>query len=271
MKEKIIPILSVAIGMLAFALTYQYLQREHQRLEEERQRIYENAQRIRVMAAAKDIPAGTAIKPTDLGTISVFKSSVGGHAVMPEDAEMLFGRKSLFRIEQKEPVFWSHIEGGAAQAMGLSPIIKPGMRAISLGVTGPDAVSGMVQPNDRVDILGTFAFPSKTVAGEMETVTLTVLQDVTVLAVGQQLAKDAHAARRARGGSSSITVEVTPRESELLVFAQQLKGALTLALRNAGDVSFEADLPTIDFQQLQDSLRDLNLYRQQKIRHKSNL
>jgi len=270
-KDKIIPILSVAIGLLAFALTYQYLQHERRLLEEERKAIYEGAQRVRVMAAARDIPAGTTIKRTDLGTISVFKSSVGGHAVMPDDAPMLFGRKALFRVETKEPIFWSHIEGGAAQAMGLSPIVKPGMRAISLGVSGPDAVSGMIQPNDRVDILGTFAFPSKTVEGEMETVTLTVLQDVTVLAVGQQLAKDMRTARRARSGSSSITVEVTPRESELLVFAQQLKGALTLALRNAGDVSFETDLPTVDFQQLQESLQELNLYRQQNIRHKSNL
>ena len=271
MKEKLIPIISVIIGLLAFSLTYRYLRAENKKLELLKQEIYEGARKVRVMAARKDIPSGTVIKPADLGTISVFQSSVGDHAVFPDDAQMLFGKKTLFRIDAKDPVFWSHIEGGALSASGLSPIIKEGLRAISLSVSGAEAVSGMVQPNDHVDILGTFPFPSKTIEGEMETVTLTILQDVSVLASGQQLAKMAPGNTRANRGGGTITVEVTPREAELLVFAQQMKGRLTLALRNPGDVSYESDLPEIDFEYLQEALPGLNLYRQQNIRHKRNV
>lgn len=269
MKQKIIPIVSVLIGVLAFWLTFHYLRGERARLARIEQEMYANAQKIRIVAAAQDLPSGTVIKPADVGSLAVFKNSVGGHAVMPGEQHMLFGRKLLFKVNAREPIFWSHVEGGAAGAAGLAPIVKPGMRALSLAVSGAEAVSGMIQPNDRVDILGTFSFPSRDVPGDMETSTLTILQDVTVLAAGQRLAKNQVAPRRAgRSGYSTITVEVTPRESELLVFTQQMKGSLTLALRNSEDVSYETDLPEINFRQLQEAIPLLNDYRQTQIRHK---
>lgn len=269
MKEKIIPIISLLIGFLAFGLTFNYLKSEQRKLAELKSDIYKNAQKIRVMAAAKDIPSGTVITPKDLGTILVYKNSVGNQVVMPEDAKMLFGKETLYRINTKEPILWSYIEGGLASARGLSMIIKDGMRAISLSVSGAEAVSGMIQPNDRIDILGTFQFPSKEIEGEMETVTLTILQDVSVLAAGQKLANQA--ATRSSRSYSSITVEVTPREAELLVFAQQMKGRITISLRNPGDVSFEQDLPEVNFEHLQTALPKLNLFRQKNIRYKRNI
>jgi len=79
------------------------------------------------------------------------------------------------------------------------------------------------------------------------------------------------ASRRGQLRSSSystVTLEVTPREAELLVFAQQMKGRITLALRNSGDVSFEKDLPTVNFEKMESELQELNTYRQRNIRHK---
>jgi pilus assembly protein CpaB len=130
----------------------------------------------------------------------------------------------------------------------------------------------MVQPNDRVDVLGTFSFPMTNAPGELESVTLTVLQDVTVLAVGQTMA-DRRADRRSAssGTYGTVTVEVTAREAELLIFAQQARGRLSLSLRNPKDVSFEKDLPVIDFSHLQNRLPELNLYRQRAIRHKRDM
>ncbi len=270
MKEKIIPIISLLIGILAFMLTFNYLKSEQKKLRAIEANIYKNAQKIRVMAAANDIPSGTVITPKDLGTIFVYKNSVGNQVVMPKDATMLFGKKTTYRINTKEPILWSHIEGGFTSARGLAMIIKDGMRAISLSVSGAEALSGMIQPNDRIDILGTFPFPSKEIEGAMETVTLTLLQDVSVLAAGQKLANQV-ATRSSRSSYSSITVEVTPREAELLVFAQQMKGRITLALRNPGDVSFEQDLPEVNFEHLQNALPELNLFRQKNIRYKRNI
>ena len=182
---------------------------------------------------------------------------------------MILGKKTQFEIKAKEPVLWSYIEGGNPSERGVAEMVKSGMRAISLAISGAPAVSGMVQPNDRIDVLGTFSFPSKSAPGQMEAVTLTVLQDVTVLATGQQVTRPAAGARaRSAAGYNSVTLEVTPREAELLVFAQQMRGSLFLALRNPTDMSFESDLPEINFEQLEKKLPELNQYRQQNIRHK---
>ncbi|MFU8781382.1 MAG: Flp pilus assembly protein CpaB [Kiritimatiellia bacterium] len=272
MKQKLIPILSITIGIIAFILTMNFTRRkeaEFRRLQEE---FFQQQVQVRVLVAAHDIPSGTRLQQSDLIARNVFKVNVGDRAVEVKDGMRLLGRRVIFPIKKDSPVLWSDIEGGAATDSGLASIINNRMRAISLSVGGAAAVSGMVKPNDKVDIIGTFSFPSKTIAGEMETVTLTVLQDVSILATGTQIASDqlAQPARTA-SGYSTVTVEVTPREAELLVFAEQLQGRLTLSLRNRDDVYFERDLPTVNFEHLQENLMEYNLYRQQHIRHKTNV
>lgn len=274
MRQKIVPIVSILVGLLAFILTLQYLRKEHRRYEDMKRKFYEGATQIEVVVASRDLPRGTILSKEDLRRRRVYQREVQvrGHVIKVEDYELIMGRKTLFKIDKSEALFWSDIEGGA-KARGLASLIKPGLRAISLSVAGAAAVSSMIQPNDRVDVLGTFSFPAKAANGEMETVTLTVLQDVTVLATGQTMAHQRFRQDQywRRSSYNSITLEVTAREAELLVFAQQMKGSLYLSLRNPSDVSFEKDLPEIDFQHLESKLPDLNLYRQRNIRHKRDL
>jgi pilus assembly protein CpaB len=268
MKQKIIPIVSVLIGVLAFFLTHRFLESEAAKLDAEWEEYNKRTQQIEVVGAARDIPSGTTLSPEDIGKMKVSLRNVGDRAVRPEQVQLIFGKKIMFNISKKEPILWSDVEGAGLSGMGLSPMINKKMRAISLNIGGSQGVSGMIMPNDRVDILGTFVLPSKTVPGEMESVTLTVLQDVTVLATGQLLAKQQLLAQRTRRGASysTITVEVTPKEAELLVFAEQSNGKLTLALRNPSDVYYEPRLPTVNFEHLETQIPILNLERQTKIR-----
>ena len=142
---------------------------------------------------------------------------------------------------------------------------------MSIAVGGEAAVSGLVAPNDHVDILGTFTFASKTLPGEMESSTLTVLQDVTILATGRELAGAQTRGGRSSSGYSMVTLEVTPREAELLVFAQHVRGQLFLTLRNGEDVGFESELPDVNFEHLEKKLPEYNDYRQRNIRKKKTL
>lgn len=268
MKQKIIPIVSVLIGILAFFLTHRFLESEAAKLDAEWEEYNKRTQQIEVVGAARDIPSGTTLSADDIGKMKVSLRNVGDRAVRPEQVQLIFGKKVMFNISKKEPILWSDVEGAGLSGMGLAPMINKKMRAISLNIGGSQGVSGMIMPNDRVDILGTFVLPSKTIPGEMESVTLTVLQDVTVLATGQLLAKQQLLAERSRRGASysTITVEVTPKEAELLVFAEQSNGQLTLALRNPSDVYYEPRLPTVNFEHLETQIPILNLERQTKIR-----
>jgi len=53
------------------------------------------------------------------------------------------------------------------------------------------------------------------------------------------------------------------------VFVENMRGHLTLSLRNPEDVYYEKNLPEVNFEMLERELPDLNSYRQQIIRHKS--
>ena len=269
MKQKWVLIISIAAGVVAFWLTGNYLQLEKKKILGASRQIY-------VVVAANDLPAGSTLKNTDLAKDLVFQSAVGDSAILPESAREIFGKKLLFNIPRGNPIQWSDVDVPFRGEAGLAEMINPaGMRAISISVDTVSSVSSMIKPNDRVDILGTFTFPSATLAGEVETVTLTVLQDVTVLATGQSIARKipgpGNRPERAAKGYSTVTFEVTLREAELLVFAQTVKGRLCLALRNPADMSFLTDLPQINFEHLQKKLPELNLIRQRDIRHKKDL
>ena len=58
---------------------------------------------------------------------------------------------------------------------------------------------------------------------------------------------------------------MTPREAEMLAFAEQMRGRLTLSLRNRNDVSYEKELPQVDFAKIRAEIEELNLKRQQKL------
>jgi pilus assembly protein CpaB len=269
MKQKLILIVAILAGLIAFGLTVKYLQKE-------RDKIIANARRIEVVVAASDLPAGSVLKQGDLAKDSVFQRSVGTRVILPDSVREIYGKKLLFNINRGDPIQWSDVDVPFRGETGLAETITPGMRAIAISVDAVSSVSSMIKPNDRVDVLGTFSFPSSSVTGEMETVTLTVLQDVTVLAAGQRMAqrdsfRASDRAERTQRGYSTITFEVTPREAELLVFAQTVRGRLYLSLRNPADVSFVKDMPEINFEHLENKLPELNLIRQRDIRHKKDL
>lgn len=268
MKQKLLFGIAIAVGVLAFLLSHAYLKAE-------RRKLYEGAEKVQVIAAAVDLPSGTVLRAEDLGIKSVYKSAIGNQAVFPEERGEIIGKRLRIPTRRLDPLLWNSIEMPERGRGGLSAAIKTKMRAVSLGIGGVSAVSGLVQPNDRVDILGTFTLPSKTNPAQMETVTFTILQDVTVLATGTRLAKtefgtgsssDARAA-----GYSMVTFEVSPREAELLVFTEHMKGQLSLTLRNPDDIGYEQQLPRVDFQRVESTIPELNEVRQRDIRHKTGL
>lgn len=264
MKQKIVLMAAILVGIFAFGLTHRYLQVE-------REKLYAGAEKIDIIVAKAPLAGGTTLKVEDLKIQPVFKTHVTQQHIRPEELGPALGRRLRNPMRANEPLLWYNVDLPERGRNTLAAMVQPTLRAVSLAIGGDAAVSGLVQPNDRVDILGTFTFPSRKQQGQMETVTLTVLQDVSVLATGQRLAQSelfANAPEGRMSGYSTITFEVTPREAELLVFAQHMKGQLTLTLRNPDDQSFEMNLPEIDFQQLEQSLPDINENRQRAIRHK---
>jgi pilus assembly protein CpaB len=266
MKQRMILIVSIVVGLVAALLTGQYLRAKDRDYQKKVDNLTRKYRPISIVVVNRYVPAGTVLAYSDLATMDMVESAVRGHAVKADDVNMLNGKKISRSLEKASPVFWSDIEGGDPFNKGLAHDIKNRQRAISINVGGSTAVSGMVRPNDHVDILATFTLPSATKASETEMVTLTLMQDVLVLATGRDTAKSQlNSADKSAGGYSSVTIEVTPREAEMLVFAEQARGRLVLTLRNPADTYFETDLPRVDFTKIKDEISDLNRIRQSQL------
>lgn len=267
MKQHLLLLISLTIGLIAGVLTYFYLQAKDQEVQREIAEIRRRAEPIPVIAAARDLPSGSVIQPEDIGEIDVPASAVRGHHMSREDRFSLYGRTLLHPLTFGSPILWSDIEGGKPGVTGLAADIKHGLRAVSINVSGAAAVSGMIRPMDRVDVIGTFSFPSPVQQDEMELVTITMLQDVSVLATGRDTARTISTID-ARPGSAGqtynmVTLEVTPREANVLVFVEQAQGRLSLALRNPADPAGDLLVHRINFDDIESELQRLNAHRQE--------
>ena len=267
MKQKIVLIVAILMGVAAFALTHGYLQA---RVNE----ITKGYAKVLVLVAGTELPSGTVLVREDLKLKAVFKSAVGQNIFRETDLDLILGKKLIFPLQTGEPVWWSHVDAPQTVRRGLSNLVNPGLRAISVAVTGENSVSGLVRPGDRIDLLGTFTTPSRVSPGEVETSTLTVLQNVLVLATGDELANQSFATTRSSRGSrgySTVTLQVTIEEAEVLVFSQTVKGQLTLSLRNPDDVETKPAIEEIDFNAMQTKLPLLNDRRQELLRQNRSM
>jgi len=265
MKQKIVLIIAILAGLLAAVLTKTYLSSKEAEYLKLRQDFKKSHGTMEVLCYGKDVPGGTSLQESDLGLRVVPEAGLRGQALTKEHVNEITGRKILSGHREGELVFWSDIEGGNPVGNGLAKDIHKKMRAVSINATGAAAVSGMVKPNDHVDVIGTFSFPKPgTEDGkpQEQLVTCTMLQNVLVLATGKDTAKTTSAYNFGGSSYSTVTLEVTPREAEMLVFCEQIKGRLALTLRNHTDTSYEKELPQVDFNKIREEIEELNNKRQ---------
>jgi Flp pilus assembly protein CpaB len=81
-----------------------------------------------------------------------------------------------------------------------------------------------------------------------EEATITLLQNITILATGGQLA----GGPAERGRYNTLTVLVTLEEAELIIFAQK-RGELSAVLRNPEDIETFKEIPKVTFKDIMQS------------------
>ncbi len=270
MKQKIVLIVSIAIGLLAAILTRTYLVTKDAEVEKLKADFLKSHDTVEALCFKRDVPSGTILTKEDIGKIKVPKTGLRGQALTIENYYDALGRKILNGHATGDILFWADLEGGHPTAGGLAADIRKKMRAVSINCSGAAAVSGMVKPNDHVDVIASFSFPKLASDGKtmiQEIVTCTILQNVLVLATGKETSKSSVVRGDifGAGSYSMVTLEVTPREAEMLVFAEQIKGRISLALRNRNDMYYEKELPQVDFAKIRETIEDLNKKRQSEV------
>ena len=162
--------------------------------------------------------------------------------------EDLYNTIAATPIKKGEQITAPRVTYPGAQS-GLSRQISIGKRAYSLQVTESQAVSRLLKPGDRVDILAMVDYAS----GKKDKIKIkTVLQDVLILSTGLYVTNTVPVVNMKGEGSenrqiklnsynnyNTITLELTPFEVQKMVFLVTAGSGIYLSLRNNDDKTIE--------------------------------
>ena len=175
-----------------------------------------------IVVAAVDIPARVTITPQMLTHIQRPTSAVDPNALM--DPRQAVGALTLITIPAGSGIPSAMI--GHPSDVGLPVRLKAGMRAVSVQIDKVKGVSGLIEPGDYVDVI---ADPPKAAAEPPPA--SAILRGVRVLAIGDSLENSSATPSPQEASSTTVTLEVTPKQADLLVMAD-LNTTLRLALRS---------------------------------------
>ncbi len=183
------------------------------------------------VAAGKALDAGEVLKPGSLQLVEWPAQAVltGGFSRVEDVA----GRVVLYPLPKGEPILERQLAASGSGA-GLTAKIPTGMRAISVRSDEVVGVAGFLLPGTHVDVLMTY---HSTASPDPRT--LTALQDVVVLAAGQQIQPQADGKPIS---VNVVTLLLKPEDAEKLVLATSL-GGIYFVLRNGADEERALSLP----------------------------
>ena len=191
---------------------------------------------VDVLVAKRDIGVGQRLVTDDLGWQNWPLAAAGDGMIResdrPDAVKDFTGAVARGTFTAGEPIREQKLIRADGSGF-LSAILPGGMRAVSAEVAEEKRAGGFVLPNDRVDVMLTRTDPESQKNGT-GLVTETILTNVRVLAIGQVI--EDKEGQRSVAGKATATLELSPRQSEILASASE-NGTLSLALRSLADSS----------------------------------
>ncbi len=185
-----------------------------------------------VLAAARPTRAGMLLKPEDVASkeipISEMRPDLSPDT--PEARRALSGAMVRRSLSVGEPVRAGDVMRPGDHGF-LAAVLGPGMRAVTVGVDAITGSAGLIWPGDRVDLILTQTIAESTTPIGRRVAAETVLSDVRVIAIDQQLVQGMEA-NASDAQARTVTFEVTQEQAERVSVAVRL-GRLSLAVRSA--------------------------------------
>lgn len=264
MNKNFALIIAMLLGVVAVALMFGYIKKSI----DAKTSGWDMAS---VLVAAEDLPAGATLTAQNTAARSYPSKYVSDRTIEPSQAQLVIGSELLTPAERGKPILWTDVKPLTEVRNGLSADLQPGTRAVTIPVTQLSSFDGMLRPGMRVDVLWTgeesfFAPPpppepapeaeagtgkapdaasvqaqmaamqskgaAQAAAGK-ERKTLLLLQDVPVVAIGDQR-NAARLQSEKPEPFSTATLMVDETSARVLVHASGA-GAVSLVLRRVGD------------------------------------
>lgn len=202
------------------------------------------------IVAAHPLPRGTLARDDDFAVRSVPSSdSLPAGAILDTPDAKIGLRGSLVRtfLDTGSLVTSENILRPRERGF-LASVLAPDSRAISINVDAASGVSGLIWPGDNVDVVltqeTTAASDKKSPDQQHGTLSETVVQNVRVVAIDQEIVQGGRANNAAAGKvAQTVSLQLAPDQVKKVTVAAQL-GKLSLAVRSAVDRQDTGDTDT---------------------------
>ncbi|HKM61712.1 MAG TPA: Flp pilus assembly protein CpaB [Acidisphaera sp.] len=188
--------------------------------------------KVAILVASHTLRVGSLVKPEDLASKDVSPAEVTPDEKRDTSAMRgeLVGALVRHSIEAEQPILPDSVLRPGDYGF-LAAVLTPGMRASTIGVDAVSGSAGLIWPGDHVDVILTQQLDDPNLPPGRKVSAETLLSDVRVIAIDQQLTQGATAAATDQTVRTA-TLEVTPEQAERIAVATRL-GHLVLDLRSA--------------------------------------
>lgn len=186
-----------------------------------------SAEQTRIAVANADIELGGRISSEMVRLTDWPKDSVPQGAY--SDPGRLNGRVVLVALQRGEPLTEARLAPVGSKG-GLSAVVPEGRRAMTVRVNDVVGVAGFALPGTYVDVMVNTQAEGAQRGDRDRSISKIVLERILVLAIAQEADRDSTKPKVV----NAVTLEVTPRDAEVLDLARSV-GTLSLVLRNPAD------------------------------------
>ena len=229
-KTKTIPLILGALGCggAAAYFTSGYIDNEVTNHKQKLDAVYEKE---KVVVPINDLSAGSVITFENVVMREVPRGFLHQDVIYPENMEQIAGHQLAFPVNRGAPLLYSHIS--KRRGAEFSALLENGQRALTFPVDILSSLSGMLKPQDNIDLM-------ITMKDEKKTMTFPLIENVEVMATGRSVEK-LNGDTESRG-YNTITLAVSARDATRIIHARTV-GRLSVMLRSPGDRSPGIDRP----------------------------
>lgn len=224
---------AIVMGVASLALFAQYKQSFEERVG--------GGEKIPVLVAASEIPLGALVGEQMLAVRDIPQRYLDARHIPATEAARVIGIRMTMGLRAGEAVLWTDLAAASDDRRILSGLVQSGMRAITVRIEHGSSLGGLLRPGDRIDLL-------LRAMRDEEPMVLPLLQNILVLAVGNDLGASENIIEAVQSGSA-LTLSVTVQQAQALTLAQG-EGTLAVSLRNPEDILVQRDSPVTTAQDI---------------------
>ena len=202
-------LLALVLGLAAAAYAATWLQKQSA------------SNTLQVIVAQRDLQMGTRLQPDMLQTMAWPKAAAIQDPLTTLDQAV--GRVIHTPLLRGEPLLQSKL-AAMGEKGGLSSVLEPGQRAVTVKVNEIMGVAGFALPGNFVDVM------VNTPDSQNQPVSKIVIERIRVLAVAQDVSTNENKPRVV----NAVTLQVSPQQAEQIDLARSV-GTLSLVLRSHSD------------------------------------